>query len=298
MQSQDIIKRSATNSITPPPRARDYRAEVAKLIDVTTCIGCKACQVACSEWNDIRDEVGYCNGVYDNPTDLSAKSWTVMRFSETTHNDKLEWLIRKDGCMHCSDPGCLKACPSTGAIIQYANGIVDFQSEHCIGCGYCIAGCPFNIPRLNPEDNRVYKCTLCVDRVSVGQEPACVKTCPTGAIHFGTKKDMLNVAENRVAQLKKRGYANAGIYNPQEVGGTHVMYVLHHADKPNLYHGLPENPEISETVKFWKGIWKPLAAVGFAAPVSSTTWVSVRTVRMRKRIICTKRKTRSANETT
>lgn len=90
--------------------------------------------------------------------------------------------------MHCSDPGCLKACPSAGAIIQYANGIVDFQSEHCIGCGYCIAGCPFNIPRLNPKDNRVYKCTLCVDRVSVGQEPACVKTCPTGAIHFGTKK--------------------------------------------------------------------------------------------------------------
>ena len=127
MQSQDIIKRSATNSITPPPQARDYRAEVAKLIDVTTCIGCKGCQVACSEWNDIRDEVGYCNGVYDNPTDLSAKSWTVMRFSETTQNDKLEWLIRKDGCMHCADPGCLKACPSAGAIIQYANGISTFS---------------------------------------------------------------------------------------------------------------------------------------------------------------------------
>ena len=111
-----------------------------------------------------------------------------MRFSETEQNGKLEWLIRKDGCMHCEEPGCLKACPSAGAIIQYANGIVDFQQENCIGCGYCIAGCPFNIPRLNKEDNRVYKCTLCVDRVSVGQEPACVKTCPTGAIHFGTKK--------------------------------------------------------------------------------------------------------------
>lgn len=204
MQSQDIIKRSATNNITPPPHARDFRAEVAKLIDVTTCIGCKGCQVACSEWNDIRDDVGYCNGVYDNPTDLSAKSWTVMRFSETTQNEKLEWLIRKDGCMHCADPGCLKACPSAGAIIQYANGIVDFQSEHCIGCGYCIAGCPFNVPRLNPEDNRVYKCTLCVDRISVGQEPACVKTCPTGAIQFGTKKEMLNVAETRATQLKTR----------------------------------------------------------------------------------------------
>ena len=91
-----------------------------------------------------------------------------MRFSETEQNGKLEWLIRKDGCMHCAEPGCLKACPSAGAIIQYANGIVDFQQENCIGCGYCIAGCPFNVPRLNKEDNRVYKCTLCVDRVSVG----------------------------------------------------------------------------------------------------------------------------------
>ena len=111
METQDIIKRSATNSITPPSQVRDYKAEVAKLIDVSTCIGCKACQVACSEWNDIRDEVGHCVGVYDNPADLSAKSWTVMRFSETEQNGKLEWLIRKDGCMHCEDPGCLKACP-------------------------------------------------------------------------------------------------------------------------------------------------------------------------------------------
>ncbi|MBG3130180.1 formate dehydrogenase subunit beta [Proteus mirabilis] len=265
LQSQDIIRRSATNSLTPAPQVRDYKEEVAKLIDVTTCIGCKACQVACSEWNDIRDKIGTNVGVYDNPTDLTAKSWTVMRFSEVEENGKLEWLIRKDGCMHCADPGCLKACPAEGAIIQYANGIVDFQSEHCIGCGYCIAGCPFNVPRINEEDNRAYKCTLCVDRVEVGQEPACVKTCPTGAIHFGSKEAMINLASERVSELQTRGYDNAGLYDPQGVGGTHVMYVLHHADKPNLYHGLPENPEISSTVKFWKGIWKPLAAVGFAA---------------------------------
>lgn len=174
-------------------------------------------------------------------------------------------LIRKDGCMHCEDPGCLKACPSAGAIIQYANGIVDFQSENCIGCGYCIAGCPFNIPRLNKEDNRVYKCTLCVDRVSVGQEPACVKTCPTGAIHFGTKKEMLELAEQRVAKLKARGYEHAGVYNPEGVGGTHVMYVLHHADQPELYHGLPKDPKIDTSVSLWKGALKPLAAAGFIA---------------------------------
>ena len=265
MQSQDIIRRSATNSLTPAPQVRDYKEEVAKLIDVTTCIGCKACQVACSEWNDIRDKIGTNVGVYDNPTDLTAKSWTVMRFSEVEENDKFEWLIRKDGCMHCADPGCLKACPSEGAIVQYKNGIVDFQSEHCIGCGYCIAGCPFNVPRINKEDNRAYKCTLCVDRVEVGQEPACVKTCPTGAIHFGSKEDMIGMAGERVEELKTRGYANAGLYDPQGVGGTHVMYVLHHADKSQLYHGLPENPTISPTVTFWKGIWKPMAAVGFAA---------------------------------
>ncbi|OCG09999.1 formate dehydrogenase subunit beta [Gilliamella sp. wkB178] len=265
LQTQDIIRRSATNALTPAPHARDYQQEVAKLIDVTTCIGCKACQVACSEWNDLRAEIGNTVGVYDNPADLEPKAWTVMRYSEVEVNGKFEWLIRKDGCMHCADPGCLKACPSEGAIIQYANGIVDFQSEHCIGCGYCVAGCPFNIPRISKEDNHSYKCTLCVDRVAVGQEPACVKTCPTGAIRFGTKQDMIRHAEHRIVDLKKRGFEHAGLYNPEGVGGTHVMYVLHHADQPELYHGLPKDPHISEIVKFWKGAWKPLSAATFVA---------------------------------
>lgn len=264
LQSLDIKRRSATNSLTPMPKARKP-IEVAKLIDVTTCIGCKACQAACSEWNDIRDEIGTNHGVYDNPIDLSADSWTVMRFAETEENGKLEWLIRKDGCMHCADPGCLKACPSPGAIVQYENGIVDFHQENCIGCGYCIAGCPFNIPRISKRDHRAYKCTLCSDRVAVGQEPACVKTCPTGAIQFGSKEDMKLVAAERIKDLNKRGFTHAGLYDPQGVGGTHVMYVLHHADKPSLYHGLPDNPSISTTVKLWKGLLKPLATIGIAA---------------------------------
>ena len=154
--------------------------------------------------------------------------------------------------------------------MQYANGIVDFQQDQCVGCGYCVTGCPFNVPRISKKDNKAYKCTLCSDRVAVGREPACVKTCPTGAIMFGTKAAMHSQAERRIGDLQSRGYANAGLYDPQGVGGTHVMYVLHHADKPNLYHGLPENPEISQTVKFWKGIWKPLAAVGFAATFAAS----------------------------
>lgn len=264
LQSLDIKRRSATAGITPAPKARQT-IEVAKLIDVTSCIGCKACQVACSEWNDLREEIGINHGVYDNPIDLSDQAWTVMRYSETEENGKLEWLIRKDGCMHCDDPACLKACPSPGAIIQYANGIVDFQQENCIGCGYCLAACPFNVPRISKKDNRAYKCTLCSDRVAVGQEPACVKTCPTGAIQFGSKEDMKQVAAERIQDLNRRGYEQAGLYDPQGVGGTHVMYVLHHHNKPTLYHNLPENPHISTSVKLWKGILKPLATFGIAA---------------------------------
>lgn len=267
LQSLDIRRVSATT--TQPPVIREpSTGTVAKLIDVSKCIGCKACQTACMEWNDLRDEIGHNTGVYDNPHDLTEHSWTVMRFAEYENSaGDLEWLIRKDGCMHCDDPGCLKACPSPGAIVQYTNGIVDFHQENCIGCGFCIAGCPFDIPRMSKQDRRVYKCTLCSDRVAVGQEPACVKTCPTGAIMFGTKEDMKQQAEDRIVDLKDRGFQNAGLYNPDKVGGTHVMYVLHHADRPSLYHGLPDDPRISPLVSLWKGVAKPigLAIMGIAA---------------------------------
>ena len=264
LQSLDIKRLSAT-TVQPPAVREPITGTVAKLIDVSKCIGCKACQTACMEWNDLRDEVGINHGVYDNPLDLTEHSWTVMRFSEYENpNGNLEWLIRKDGCMHCEDPGCLKACPSPGAIVQYTNGIVDFHEENCIGCGYCVTGCPFNVPRISKKDHRAYKCTLCSDRVAVGQEPACVKTCPTGAIMFGTKEDMKQQAADRIVDLKERGFQNAGLYDPAGVGGTHVMYVLHHADKANLYHGLPQNPKISAMVYLWKGLAKPLALAGIA----------------------------------
>ncbi len=218
---------------------------VAKLIDVSKCIGCKACQVACLEWNDMTEKVGINYGSYDNPRDLTPNSFTVMRFTEWVNpeTDNLEWLIRKDGCMHCADPGCLKACPAPGAIVQYTNGIVDFVHENCIGCGYCVKGCPFNIPRISKVDNKAYKCTLCSDRIAVGQGPACAKACPTQAIVFGTKDDMKKWADGRIKDLKSRGYKNAGLYDPPGVGGTHVMYVLQHADQPEIYARPPEGPE-------------------------------------------------------
>ena len=238
LQSQDFIRISA--STTTPPAARNHEVEVAKLIDVSRCIGCKACQAACMEWNNLRGDVGTFQGSYTNPADLGPHTWTLMRFTEHENaTGDLEWLIRKDGCMHCADPGCLEACPAPGAIVQYANGIVDFVSQNCIGCGYCVKGCPFNIPRISAADSKSYKCTLCSDRVSVGMEPACVKACPTGAILFGSKTDMRSWAGERVEDLKGRGFEKAGLYDPPGVGGTHVMYVLPHADTPSIYAGLP-----------------------------------------------------------
>ena len=252
--------------MTPPAQRQ---TEVAKLIDVSKCIGCKACQSACLEWNDLHEDVGVNTGVYDNPHDLTAATYTLMRFTEWVNpeTDDLEWLIRKDGCMHCEDPGCLKACPAPGAIVQYSNGIVDFDHDKCIGCGYCVKGCPFNIPRISSVTHKAHKCTLCSDRVAVGQGPACAKACPTQAIVFGTKEEMKTHAAGRIADLKSRGYANAGLYDPPGVGGTHVMYVLHHADKPEIYAGLPNNPTISPIIEVWKGVTKyaGLAVIGFAA---------------------------------
>jgi formate dehydrogenase iron-sulfur subunit len=263
LQSQDYLRRSASNMT--PPEIRNAGPRVAKLIDVSRCIGCKACQAACMEWNDIRPGIGYFEGSYDNPTDLGPAAWTVMRFTEWLDDQgKLEWLIRKDGCMHCADPGCLKACPSPGAIVQHQNGTVDFISEACIGCGYCVKGCPFNIPRISETDHKAYKCTLCSDRVAVGLEPACVKSCPTGAIVFGSKEQMTGWADVRIADLRTRGFDKAGLYDPPGVGGTHLMYVLPHADNPEAYAGLPRNPHISLLVQAWKGAFKPVALAGLA----------------------------------
>jgi len=247
--------------------SRDY--DVCKYIDVTTCIGCKACEVACLEWNGypFRDTV--FDNTYQTMPDTAWNYYNLIRFNEHVDEDgTLKWLMRKDGCMHCADPGCLRACPSDGAIVQYANGIVDFNQEHCIGCQYCVTGCPFNIPKLNPETKKVHKCTLCSDRVSAGLEPACIKACPTGCLHFGSKDDMKDQAEKRAKQLREHtSHKSAGVYDPAGVGGTHVIYVLHDIEHPEHYGGLPKDPRVPLLVRIWKGPLKWLGNLAMAAGI-------------------------------
>jgi formate dehydrogenase iron-sulfur subunit len=237
-----IKRRSAS-----PASSTDIRTEaieVSKLVDIDLCIGCKACEVACKEWNDLPVDETENFGSYQSHKDLTAATWDLMRFNEVElDGGDLAWLIRKDSCMHCAEPGCLLACPAPGAIVQYENGIVDFDQQNCIGCQYCVAGCPFDIPRFDPESKKVYKCTLCVDRVSNGLEPACVKACPTGSIRFGTKEEMLIYGEEKVAKLRGRGFDDALLYDPEGVGGLHMMYVVPRGGMLDEY-GLPEDPTV------------------------------------------------------
>ena len=249
------VKNASAGAASPGIRLTE---PVAKLIDTSTCIGCKACEVACQEWNDLPSVPTQQVGTYQTLPTLHAAYWNLIRFDETEVDGNFTWLLRKDQCMHCADPGCLRACPAPGAIVQYENGIVDFQQENCIGCGYCISGCPFNVPKLSSQTKKVYKCTLCVDRVSVGLEPACIKACPTSCLQFGTKENLLLKAQKRVDQLKASGFTAAGIYDPAGVGGTGVVTILAYADKPEAY-GLPANPTIPMAVWLWK---QPLKWVG------------------------------------
>ncbi len=264
MAGKALEIRAVSASSTAAPGIRSAPL-VTKLIDTSTCIGCKACEVACQEWNDLPAETTVQIGTYQTLPDTTPNLWNMIKFNEMDAEDGgVHWLLRKDQCMHCAEPGCLKACPAPGAIVQYNNGIVDFQQENCIGCGYCISGCPFNIPKMSKTTKKVYKCTLCVDRVSVGLEPACIKACPTNCLTFGTKDTLLLKAETRVNQLKAAGFKEAAIYDPQGVGGTGVVTILAHGDKPEAY-GLPANPTIPFAVQVWKG---PLKWIGNLAIIA------------------------------
>jgi formate dehydrogenase beta subunit len=234
---------------------------VSKYIDTSTCIGCKACEVACQEWNDLKVVPTQQTGTYQTLPGLDAEFWNLIRFNEReTPEGGLAWLMRKDQCMHCEEPGCLEACPAPGAIVQYENGIVDVDPGKCIGCGYCLSGCPFNVPRFHAKTGKMAKCTLCVDRTQVGLEPACVKACPTGCLQFGTKDAMLQIGKARVEQLKSNGFEKAALYDPPGVGGTGVVTVLAHGDHPEWYD-LPRDPRVPLTVRLWKQVLRPFGVL-------------------------------------
>lgn len=188
----------------------------AVLIDLRKCMGCRGCQVACKQWNELPAVSTRNWGTYENPPDLSANTWTVVKFREIGENGTLKWLFSKWQCMHCVHPSCVTVCP-TEALYKTEEGPVLYDKSRCIGCQYCATACPFSIPHFDWQKRMVSKCTMCVDRITNGLEPACVKTCPPGALDFGEREAI-------IAEVNRAEAGGAYVYGRDEVGGTSWIY--------------------------------------------------------------------------
>jgi formate dehydrogenase iron-sulfur subunit len=209
----------------------------AILIDVSKCIGCRGCQVACKQWNQLGAEKTRFTGTYQNPPKLSAQTWTLVKFIEP-EAAPVRWLFRKMQCMHCGEPSCEQVCP-TGAAKKQPGGAVLIDQNVCAGCKNCVEACPFHAPQADHAGGTVKKCRMCIDRTSAGLEPACATACPTGAIRFGPRDEIVRVAKARQAVLAKKSGVSPRLYGETELGGLGVMYLL--PEKASIY-GLPERP--------------------------------------------------------
>jgi len=276
----------------PPPRMGFFT-------DTSVCIGCKACEVACKEWNHVpEDGLEFTGMSYDNTQGLGADTWRHVAFVENRRevqavdlgmpavgvpggdvrpdlpsagpevpigeDGQLQWLMASDVCKHCTHAACLDVCP-TGSLFRTEFGTVVVQEDICNGCGYCIPACPYGVIDQRKDDGRAWKCTLCYDRLGVGMEPACAKACPTDSIQFGPLDELRERAEARVGQLHEKGVEAARLYghDPDDgVGGDGAFFLL--LDEPEVY-GLPPDPVV--TTRDLGSIWKHVgaAAVGVVA---------------------------------
>jgi formate dehydrogenase beta subunit len=220
-------------------------ARRAILYDATKCIACRACQVACKQQNELQAEGTRCWATYENPPYLSAKTWLRIKFQEVGDHEKLRWLFLRESCMHCEDASCVNVCPE-GALYHHQLGFVALNREKCTGCETCVRACPFGIPRMEREswDGRfamkATKCTFCQECIEKGTSPACVEACPTGALKYDDRDDLVAEGRRRVDNLKME-YPNACLYGEKECGGLHVVYILQ--DSPEVY-GLPTEPKV------------------------------------------------------
>jgi formate dehydrogenase iron-sulfur subunit len=263
--------------VDAPPR-------VGFFTDTSVCIGCKACEVACKEWNAIPEDGLKLTGMsYDNTEGLGADTWRHVAFIEqnkpmgrqepgnelvreqvgdgTAEPADFRWLMASDVCKHCTHAACLDVCP-TGALVRTEFGTVVVQEDICNGCGYCVPACPYGVIDKRESDGRMWKCTLCYDRISVGQEPACAKACPTDSIQFGELDELRARAQNRLESLHEAGVADAQLYgeDPEDgVGGAGAFFLL--LDRPEVY-GLPPDPVV--TTRDLPSIWRQ-AALGALA---------------------------------
>jgi formate dehydrogenase iron-sulfur subunit len=252
----------------------DHPPRMGFFTDTSICIGCKACEVACKEWNQVpEDGLNWTGFSHDNSGGLGADTWRHVAFVEQrvpvgAHDSNFQreaegfrWLMASDVCKHCTHAACLDVCP-TGAIFRTEFGTVVVQEDICNGCGYCVPACPYGVLDKREDDGRIFKCTLCYDRLGVGQEPACAKACPTDSIQFGELEELRGRAAGRVTELQEAGVPEARLYghDPDNgVGGDGAFFLL--LDEPEVY-GLPPDPIV--TTRDLPSMWKRTAVAGVA----------------------------------
>jgi formate dehydrogenase iron-sulfur subunit len=240
----------------------------AFLTDSTLCIGCKACEVACKEWNGVEEDgLNWSGFSYDNTGSVGHSTWRHVKFVEHAPepgfggnaSELASWTFSSDVCKHCENAGCLEACP-TGAIVRTEFGGVYVQPDICNGCAFCVVSCPFGVVQRNPTDGRAFKCTFCYDRQKAGLIPACAKACPTESIQFGEISFLQEKAKSRVNELHERGMNDANLYNSSHtsVGGTHAMFIVRGDVRS---YNLPPNPQIPTV--YLKKAWTA-SAIGAA----------------------------------
>ena len=257
--------RAADNGEDPAASSgyADHPPRMGFFTDTSVCIGCKACEVACKEWNSVpEDGIALTGMSYDNSVGLSADTWRHVAFIEQRKpmadgEDQFRWLMASDVCKHCTHAACLDVCP-TGALFRTEFGTVVVQEDICNGCGYCVPACPYGVIDRREDDGRAWKCTLCYDRLGAGMEPACAKACPTESIQFGPLDELRDRAAARVAQLQAVGVADARLYGEDPgdgVGGDGAFFLL--LDEPEVY-GLPPDPVV--TTRDLPTMWRRVGA--------------------------------------
>jgi len=243
------------------------------LYDANKCIGCSACQVACKQWNELPAGETTNTGTIENPPHLSEETFTKLRFREVDYNGKFHWVFAKIQCMHCQDPACVAAC-LVGALQKTEFGAVVYDDRKCIGCRYCMMACPFGVPTFM-WDSRwpwIRKCTFCADRQGAGLQPACVTTCPTGALKFGEREDLITEARERIAAHP--GEYVDHIYGEKEVGGTSWLYI---SPVPFEELGFPTVDEEPVTVNPGRAMGAvPIALLAVAAATTGVYWLTKR----------------------
>jgi formate dehydrogenase iron-sulfur subunit len=240
------------------------------LVDLTRCIGCRGCQVACKSWNEMSVVKTAVTGSFENPPAMSEHCYTRIRYEEGEAGGVPVWNFVKEQCLHCKEPACASACP-VGALVKTKSGAVTYDFDKCIGCRYCMVACPFDIPKYEWSKARqpwVKKCTFCAERQADNLPPACVKTCPTGALLFGEAEEVLAVAKKRLAG----GTYVQHIYGEKEAGGTAWIYI---ADRPFAELGFNTNVPTEALPPYtWVSLSKiPVEIVGFTALLGGLAWV-------------------------